>query len=101
MVQFKITTNDNPFDPFDNFEEWWQFDIEKGYDSCSKLDRIVKLKDEFSALEISKAIEIAIDSIVKYDFTDTYKKASREYAESNEIISEEELGLIGIKEEQL
>ena len=79
MTEFKLTTNDNPFDPFDDFDNWFQFDIEKGYNSCSRLMRIANLKDDFTELEKNNEIERAIDQIVKYDFTDTYKKSSKEY----------------------
>ena len=35
--QVNITTIDNPFDPFDEFDKWFDFDIEKGYYTCNKL----------------------------------------------------------------
>lgn len=94
MVQHMLTTNDNPFNPFDNFDAWWQFDIEKGYDSCSKLDRVIVVHDNFSEIEVNEAKEKAIDQIIKYDFTDTYKKISREFPDpedSDELEEPEEL----------
>lgn len=84
MTQFKITTNDNPFDPFDDWDNWLLFDIELGYYSCSKLDRIAKLRDDFSEVEINIEIERAIDAIVMHDFTDSYKKMSRDYPDIEE-----------------
>lgn len=81
MKQFKITTNDNPYDPFEDFENWFAFDIEKGYNSCSILDRTVNVEDNFSELEIANEVERAIDKIIKYDFTDTYKKVVKEFAD--------------------
>ena len=35
-----VTTLDNPFNPFTNFDEWKQRDEELGYDTCETLDRI-------------------------------------------------------------
>lgn len=75
-----LTTIDNPFDPFTQFDSWFQFDIEKGYYSCSKLARIAKLSDDMSEKETDEEIERAIDEIIKYDFMNVYKKVKRNKA---------------------
>lgn len=69
-----LTTVDNPFDPFNQFDEWFRFDTEKGYNSCSKIDRIANISDAMSETEVSQEIERAIDEIIKYDFLNIYKK---------------------------
>lgn len=79
-----LTTNDNPFNPFEDFHSWWLFDTEKGYNSCGRLMRIAKLSDNMSSKEIDDEIERAIDEIIKYDFTDTYNKITKEYEETDE-----------------
>lgn len=81
MTEFKLTTYDNPYNPFENFDDWFAFDTEKGYDSSSRLMRIADIKDDFTEKETNQEIERAIDQIIKYDFTDTYKKVSRDYEE--------------------
>ena len=40
-----LTTTDNPYNPFKNFDEWFMYDTEKGYNSCGYLARIAKLSD--------------------------------------------------------
>lgn len=72
-----LTTFDNPYDPFEQFTEWFLFDTEKGYNSCSYLGRIARTSDEFSESENNSEIERAIDEIIKYDFMHIYKKVKR------------------------
>ena len=47
-TQVAITTFDNPFDPFKDFESWFMFDVEKGYNTCSYLARIADINDSMS-----------------------------------------------------
>lgn len=75
--QVMLTTIDNPFDPFEQFDSWFLFDVEKGYNSCSYLGRIAKTSEQLSDDENNEEIERAIDEIIKYDFTNTFKKVSR------------------------
>ena len=51
MKQSLLTTNDNPFNPFDDFRSWYAFDTEKGYNSCGKLMRVAKVSDEMTDFE--------------------------------------------------
>ena len=69
-----ITTKDNPYDPFNQFNEWFNFDVEKGYNSCAYLDRIAHTSDQLSDEENAEEIERAIDEIIKYDPFDIYRK---------------------------
>lgn len=72
-----LTTIDNPFDPFEQFTSWFLFDVEKGYNSSSRLARIAKLTDEMTEKEVNEEIERAIDEIIQYDFMSIYKKVRR------------------------
>lgn len=73
----RLTTIDNPFNPFTQFDDWFLFDTEKGYNSCSRLDRITKISDDMSEVEVNEEIERAIDEIIKYDFLNIYKKVKK------------------------
>lgn len=78
-----ITTIDNPFNPFEQYEDWQRFDEEKGYYTNNRLARIleannINLFEDLSQLEIDKATEFAIDELVRLDFLDLYKKVTRE-----------------------
>lgn len=73
-----LTTIDNPFDPFDQFDEWFLFDNEKGYNSCGRLMRISKVSDEMSEEEKLAETERAIDEIIKHDFLDVFTKVVKD-----------------------
>ena len=79
-----LTTIDNPFDPFDQFDSWYRFDMDKGYCSCSYLARIARTSDQFTDKENNQEIERAIDEIIKYDFKNIYKKVTRTVEEELE-----------------
>ena len=76
-----LTTFDNPFDPFEKFDDWARFDEAKGYYSCSRLARIAKISEELSQKEIEDEIERAIDEIVVNDPINIYKKFVKEVAD--------------------
>ena len=78
MRQVRLTTFDNPYDPFDQFSDWFNFDIEKGYNTCSYLGRIAHFSTDATELEESEDTEQAIDEIIKYDFLNIYKKVLRD-----------------------
>lgn len=72
-----LTTFDNPYNPFTQFNQWLLFDKEKGYDSCEYLARIANTSDEMTDEENNQEIESAINEIIKYDFRNIYKKVRR------------------------
>ena len=72
-----LTTIDNPFNPFEQFTSWFLFDVEKGYNSCSRVARIAKLSEDLSEDETNKEIERAIDEIIKYDILNIFKKVTK------------------------
>ena len=77
MADVALTTFDNPFNPFDDFTNWFMFDIDKGYNSCGYLDRIAHTSDSLTDKENDDEIERAIDEIIKYDFLNIYTKIKR------------------------
>ena len=69
MKTAMLTTVDNPFDPFDDFDSWFMYDSQKGYNSCGLLARIAHTSDGLSDVENEKEINRAIDEIIMYDPT--------------------------------
>ena len=73
-----LTTYDNPFDPFTQFDSWFAFDTEKGYYTCSRIARLTNITDDMSEVEKNEEIERAIDKLIEIDILDVYKKVKRE-----------------------
>lgn len=77
-TECRLTTFDNPFDPFDDFTSWLLFDNEKGYNTCGYLDRIAHVSDDMTQKEVNEEIERAIDEIILFNPLNIYKKVKRE-----------------------
>lgn len=71
-----LTTVDNPYNPFVDYDSWYRFDQDKNYCSCSYLARIARTSDQLSDEENDREIERAIDEIVFHNPT-VYKKVTR------------------------
>lgn len=69
-----VTTLDNPYDYFTQFDEWYAFDTEKGYNTCAYLARIAKTSKEMSEADYEQAVNDAVDEIVRLNITGNYKK---------------------------
>ena len=69
-----LTTTDNPYSPFEQFKEWYMYDVEKGYNTCSQLARIARISDDMTQDEVDFENERAMNEIIKYDFMNIYKK---------------------------
>ena len=73
----RLTTFDNPFDPFEQFTSWLLFDKSKGYNTCELLGRITNFEDDMTEKEIDEEHERAIDEVIDNDFLNIYKKVYR------------------------
>lgn len=77
VYETMLTTEDNPYNPFDQFDDWFRYDEQAGYHTCSYLGRIARFSDEMSEEEVLAEQERAIDEILMYDFTNNYRKVKR------------------------
>ena len=68
-----ITTVDNPYDYFTQFDEWLNYDQLKGYCTLEYLGRLVHTAPDLSEEEERNEIESAIDSIIEWNGS-MYKK---------------------------
>lgn len=72
---YMLTTRDNPYDPWKQWDEWLAFDIEKGYGTCEYLARVAITSPDMTDEENSAEISRAIDEIIGYDVIGLYTRA--------------------------
>lgn len=82
MIEYMLTTIDNPFNPFEQFVQWFLYDVEKGYNSCDLLARISETTSDMSQKEQIQENNRAIDSIIEHDDASIYKRVSPDSFES-------------------
>ena len=68
-----LTTKDNPFDFYKEFDDWYKFDESKGYCTCGLIARFANCSDDFTESENNDLISIAIAEIKELDPLDFYK----------------------------
>jgi hypothetical protein len=78
VLESMLSTIDNPYDPFDDYNKWYAFDAHMGYHSPSLLARCTVLSDEQSDVDQSLAIENAIEEIVTQNVSGVHVKVQRE-----------------------
>ena len=76
-----VTTKDNPYDPFTQFDQWYAYDTLQGYNTCAYLARIAKTSPELSPIDQAIAVEEAVDEIVEMNLLGIYKKLVRDTKE--------------------
>lgn len=81
MLRTRLTTIDNPHDPFDDYPAWLSFDTSHGYHTPSFLARVVQVSDQLSEIDQDLAISQAIDEIVKENVMGVYRKVTRDVPE--------------------
>lgn len=88
MAATMVTTMDNPWNYFTNFDEWYAFDTSHGYDvigepynTLNYVARIAEEKGLNSTMvpeEYEAVVNEAVDEIVKMNLTGNYRKIVKE-----------------------
>ena len=65
MTNVMLTTIDNPFNPYTDFENWLNYDEEKGYKTLETVARVAKVSDEMPDSLYEKEVERAVDFLVR------------------------------------
>lgn len=77
-TEYMLTTVDNPYDPFTQWDEWYAFDEGRGYCTSGLLARIALLSDELSEADQALAIRQAQDEIIQENVSGLHRKVSRD-----------------------
>ncbi len=72
--QYLLSTIDNPFNPWTQWDAWLAHDMAAGYHTLSYLARIAVSSDELSEADQDLAVAYAIDEIIDYNINGMYVK---------------------------
>lgn len=61
----RLTTVDNPYDPFTHWKQWLLFDANKGYHTCARLARVTFVSDALTEPEVYERIEEGMDILIR------------------------------------
>ena len=81
--EWALSTSDNPFNPFDDFKLWHEWDFSHGYCTVEYLARVIAEHGEFSnntisEAETSKEIYEAMEEILDFNLTGNYIKVYKD-----------------------
>jgi hypothetical protein len=91
--EYWVTTTDNPFDPFTQWEDWYRFDMQNGYNLLGYVARdpgVASVPSDAPPATLQRALEQAIDTICQFNLTCVegvyFKKVSREVEIKDDIV---------------
>ena len=67
MSNYILSTTDNPWNPYTDFDAWYAWDVSHGYCTCSYLDRVSNTSPDLPDATNDAIIAEAMDDIVKLD----------------------------------
>jgi len=75
--EYMLTTVDNPYDPFTQWDQWFSYDAQKGYNTPGYLARLARTSLELGQLDEDQSINDAMQRIVKDNFYGVHRLVSR------------------------
>lgn len=75
--EYMLTTVDNPYDPFSQWDEWFAWDASAGYHTPGLLARITLTSDDLSEADQHLAVQQAIDEVVKENVLGVFRKVKQ------------------------
>lgn len=85
-IEYMLTTKDNPYNPFTEFDAWIAFDNRMGYNTTALLARLAFLPDDLPESYETLIIQDTIDEIVNENVSGMWIKVSRETFDSRPFV---------------
>ena len=63
--EIRVTSIDNPYDPFTHWKEWLLFDVNAGYNTCGRLATVTYLSDSMTHEEVFESVEAGIEVLLR------------------------------------
>lgn len=76
---YMLTTTDNPYSPFDQFDQWYAYDVFHGYHTCEYIGRIARTSPSLSESDNDEAYDDAMNAILELNPNGMYVKRSRDF----------------------
>lgn len=67
MIITSLTTIDNPYHPIEQFDKWFQYDVELGYNTLAYVARIAGFSSTLTDEENNELQTIAVNEIIDLD----------------------------------
>ena len=87
-VEFLLTTKDNPYNPFTQWDEWYTYDETNGYCSCGYVSRIADTSPDMSDEWNDEETRRAIDEIIRIDPFGIYTRIYRDGHKDSDVNEE-------------
>ena len=75
---YMLTTVDNPYNPFTEWDEWYTFDASKGYHTPGLIARLTVDSDELSEADQTLSVQLAIGEIARENVLGIYRLVSED-----------------------
>ena len=84
MSDYMLTTVDNPFNPFTEFDQWINFDYFNVNNTCGLLDQMTITSSDLFDEQQSMDIEVGMNEIISNDPLGLYIKVTKDFVFDNE-----------------
>ena len=76
--EYMLTTTDNPYDPFTQFDDWYVWDQSAGYCTPGLLARVARTSTDLSDADQHVAIQQAIEEIVRENVSGVHTRVKKD-----------------------